>query len=525
MNEHISRPPFDENGYAAYEGQSKKKSITPLRWIIPAGLLLIVAVIVLIIRFRPKEPGAFCRAAIKDAVTDSFGGGDPLIKALGLDDVRKMLESRDFTVDTVVAVQSIEAEEGTDLYDLVGLIGMKPEDIPSGIGLGVTVESRKDQGFHAKLAVTLSSIRLVLLRFWGNDSQMTVGSQRLAKEGLTFSYRELFDTWYDNPGWSLVPEEDREETKDDIRDFLTKYKILSILSRFIDGNSPLEYIGTGYDEAMDKLLSRIRFSEAKNASGRRVQEKFHVGGEYILSYGYHAEIDAEEICKRIRSVAGFSADEFKPANGAETIEAMLYITRRGELISIAFETEIDYKGKSVPFSFVYEAGGDLDPQDHFTINVKLGLGEDPIAITIAKDTVKNPYGIRSRWDGALQLGESSYAIQILSDFDPKSDKLNVTAKTFWNGASVGGLEAEGDLKADEEYSLNFRKMKFWDTFSGATLNLTWKILVSPKEDSFTTEPPKTLLDVNHMSEEEWNAFYEEVKENLDSYLEYIGDLF
>ena len=525
MSEFSVRPPFDENGYAVYEGQSKRKKATPLRWIIPAGLLLIVAVIILIIRFRPKEPGAFCRAAIKDAVTDSFGGGDPLIKALGLDSVRKTLESKDFTIDTVLAIDSIEAEEDTDLYNLVGLVGMKPEDIPSGVGVGFTVESKKDEGFHAKVAVTLSSIRLVLLRLWGNESAMTLASPRLAKEGLTFSYRELFDTWYDNPGWSLVPEDSRESTKATIDGVLTQYKILSILSRFIDGNSPLKYFGEGYDKAMDTLLSKIRFSEAKNASGRRVQEKFHVGGEYILSYGYNAEIDTEEICKRVRSVAGLSADDFKPASGSEVVEAMMYITRRGELISLSLATEIDFRGTIVPLEFTYEASGDTDPQDRFTITARVGLPENPIELTVTKNTVKNPYGIRSRWDGELQLDGETYAIMIQSDYDPKSKELDVTAKTFWNGTSVGGMEAEGEVKPEEEYAMNFRKMKFWDTFSGSTLNLTWRFTVSPKEDDFTTSPPKQLLDLNRMSEEEWKAFYEEVKDNLDSYMDYIGDLF
>ncbi len=525
MNEHSVRPPFDENGYAVYEGQSKRKKATPLWWIIPAGLLLIVAVIVLVIRFRPKEPGAFCRAAIKDAVTDSFGGGDPLIKSLGLDAVRKTLESKDFTIDTVLAIDSIEADEDTDLYNLVGLVGMEPGDIPSGVGVGFTVESKKDEGFHAKVAVTLSSIRLVLLRLWGNESEMTLASPRLAKEGLTFSYRELFDTWYDNAGWSLLPEESRDGTRDSVEGVLTKYKILSILSRFIDGNSPLQYFGEGYDKAMDNLLAKIRFTEAKNASGRRVQEKFHVGGEYILSYGYHAEIDTEEICKRVRSVTGFSAEDFKPAEGSEVVEAMLYITRRGELISVSFATEIDFRGTIVPLTFSYEASGDTDPQDRFTITAEIGLPENPISLTVSKNTVKNAYGIRSRWDGSLALDGSEYAIQIQSDYDPKGKKLDVAAKTFWNGTSVGGMEAEGEVKPEEEYAMNFKKMKFWDTFSGSTLNLTWRFTVSPKEDDFTTSPPKQLLDVNRMSEEEWEAFYEEVKDNLDSYLEYIGDMF
>ncbi|MBO4280801.1 MAG: hypothetical protein J5872_03040 [Lachnospiraceae bacterium] len=525
MDGHISRPPFDENGYAAYEGKVKKKKSTPLRWIIPAGLLLIVAAIVLIIRFRPKEPGAFCRAAIKDAVTDSFGGGDPLMKALGLDSVRKRLESRDFLLDTVLAVESVTAAEGTDLYNLIGLLGMEPEDIPSGIGVGVTVESRKDQGFHAKLAAALSSIRIVLFRFWGDTETLTVSSPRLAEEGLTFAYTELFGNWYQNEGWNLLPEESRQQTKDKVRTVLERYKIIAILRQLISSDSPIQYLGKGYDKAMDELLAKIRFSEAKNASGRRVQKKFHIGGEHVLCYGYHAEIDTEEICKRVRAVTGLSKGDFKPAAGMETVEAMLYITRRGELISLSFSTELDFRGTVVPIEFSYDASGDADPQDHFTARVRIGIGNTPVTLMISKNTVKNAYGIRSRWDGSLTISEEEYAILIQSNYDTKAKRIEVTAKTFWDGVSVGGMEAEGTVSPKDEYEMNFRKMKFWDTFSGATLNLTWKFTVSEKKDSFSIKPPATLLDVNLMSGEQWKDFRDEVKENLETYLKYLNDLF
>ena len=524
MNEFRSRPPFDETGHAAYETTKKNVKRTPLRWIIPAGILCVVAVIILIVIYRPKDPEKFCRKAIKDAVSDSFGAGDPLIKELGLDAVRKTLESKDFTIDTVLAIQSAKAAEGSDLYKLTQMIGMTPEEIPESLGVGITVESKKDEGFHSKISLTLSSIRLVLLRLWGNDSEVTVSAPRLAKDSLRANYRELFDGWYDNAAWSLVPEESRQETKDDVKEFLDQYKIIAILSRFIDGNSPLVYIGQGYDEAMDNLLKKFTFSEAKNASGKRVQEKFHVGGEYILSYGYKAAIDAEEICKRIRSVTGLSAGDFKAAPGCETIEALLYITRRGELISLTIETEIVVKGKTVPLTCSYVASGEADPQDRFTLSFQTEIDGNPFAIKVSKDTVKNAYEVRSRWDGELKMNGSSYAINIQSSYDSSAKELTVSAKTFWDGVSVGTMEAKGNVKPQEDYSMDFRKMAFHDTFSGTDLNLSWKFTVSPKKDDFSTEPPVKAMDVNRMSEEDWEAFYEEMKTNLDEYMDYLDGL-
>lgn len=526
MQEFVPRPPFDENGFAVYEGQPKKKKSTPLQWIIPAGLLLIVAGVILWAVFRPREPEKFCRAALKDAITDSFAGGDPLIRELKLESMRKMLESKDFSLITVIAVQSLEAREGTGIHNLLDKVGMEPEDIPKGLGLSIGVESKKDQGFQARLGIALSSIQVTIIRLFGDSEYLTVTSPRLMKDGLGFSYRELLDTWYDNPGWGLVDEDSREETKNDIRDFLVKYRVEGLLSLFIDGNSPLTYFfGEGYDAAIDNLLGKIRFEEAKNASGRRVQQKFNVGGESVLCYGYNASFETEEICKRIRAVTGLKKEDFDVVEGEETIEAHLYITRRGELIYAEFSTELSILGRTVPVTLRYEASGTDDPQDHFTLTLSTIVGEQAVSAAISKNSSKNAYGVRSQWDGELMLGEDSYGITIQSSYSPKDEILEVTAKTFMDGSMVGGLEAEAKVTPDKEYEINFRNMKIWDTYSGTTANLTWKITVAPMEEGFSQQPPSVVHDVNRMTYEEWEAIYEEISDNLETYMDYLSGLF
>lgn len=524
MQEFVPRPPFDENGRAVYEGQLKKKHTTPLYWIIPAGLLVIVAVIVLIIAFRPKEPEPFCRAALKDAVTDSFGGGDPMMKALKLDTLQKMFESRNFSASTFVNIQSLEAPEGTGVYELIGKLGWEPEDVPRGIGLSVGVESKKDEGFQARIGIALSTLQITILRLFGNSERMTVTAPRLLDGGVGFSYRELLDGWYDNAGWNLLDEESRGETKESIRKFIEKYRIAGLVSLFVDGNSPLKYFGEGYDAAIDTLLSKIHFEEAKNASGRRVQEKFHVGGEYLLCYGYIGTFDAEEICKRIRAITGLKKEDFDVVPGSETIEAKLYITRRGELISAEFTTDLSVLGRVVPLTLQYEASGTDDPQDHFTLTLNTIVGEKAVAVAVTKNSAKNAYGVRSQWDGGLTIGENSYGITIQSNYTPDDEILTINAKTFMDGSMVGGLEAEAKVTPDDEYEMNFRKLKIWDTYTGTTFNLTWKFTVAPKQDSFSASEPAKVRDLIRMNEEEWNALYEEIKESVEQYLNYLSDL-
>lgn len=525
MQEFVPRPPFDENGCAVYEGQPKKKKSTPLQWIIPAGLLLIVAGVVLWVMFRPREPEKFCRDALKDAITDSFAGGDPLMKELKLDTMRKTFESKDFSLITVLAMQTLDAPEGTGVRNLLEDIDMEPEDIPKGLGLSVGVESKKGEGFQARLGVALSSIQVTIIRLFGDSEYLTLTSPRLVKDGIGFSYRELLDTWYDNPGWNLVDKESREDTKNIIRDFLDKYRVEGLLNLFIDGKSPLRYFGEGYDSAINNLLGKIRFEEAKNASGRRVQQKFNVGGEHVLCYGYNAGFEAEEICKRIRAVTGLKEEDFHVIEGSETIEAHLYITRRGELIFAEFSTDLSILNQTVPVTLRYEASGTDDPQDHFTLTLSTIVGEKAVSAVISKNSSRNPYGVRSQWDGEVKIGEASYGITIQSTYSPKEEVLEVTAKTFMDGSMVGGLEAEAKVTPETEYEMNFRKLKIWDTYSGTTFNLTWKISVAPLEGGFSQQPPTEIRDVNHMTVAEWDELYEEISDNLQTYMDYLSNLF
>lgn len=524
MQEFVPRPPFDENGRAVYEGQSKKKPLTPLHWIIPAGLLAVVAVVVLVIVFRPKKPEPFCRAALKDAISDSFADGDPMMKELKLQSIRETIESKNYSVNTVLAVQSIDAPERTATYNLLDRFGMKPEDVPKGIGISVGVESKKDEGFQARIGIAFSSLQLTVLKLFGNDDRMTVASSRLLDGGLGFSYRELLDGWYDNVGWNLVNEDKRQETRDGIRNVMDRFRIEGLLSLFIDGQSPLQYFGEGYDVAIDNLLNKIHFEEAKNASGRRVQEKFHVGGERLLCYGYIGRFDAEEICKRIRAVTGLSKADFDVVEGSETIEAHLYITRRGELIFAEFSTDLSVLGRVVPLTLKYEASGTDDPQDHFILTVSTIVADKAVSVKIEKNSAKSAYGVRSQWDGDLVIGDDTYGITIQSNYAPKDGKLEVVAKTFMDGSTVGGLEAEAQVRPDEEYEMNFRSMKVWDTFSGTTFRLTWRFTVAPKNDAFSSSEPARVRDVNRMTVQEWDELYEEIKENLNKYLQYLSDL-
>lgn len=68
-------------------------------------------------------------------------------------------------------------------------------------------------------------------------------------------------------------------------------------------------------------------------------------------------------------------------------------------------------------------------------------------------------------------------------------------------------------------------MKFWDTFSGEAVTIGWRLNVAPKEGELSERPPKKLLDVTVMSREEWDAFYKELKDNIDKYMKTLSGLF
>lgn len=522
--EHISRPPFDENGYAVYEGQSKKKKSTPLRWIIPAGLLAIVAIVVIILCCRPKDSNAFCRKALKDAVSDSVGSGEPMIQAIGLDTIREYLMGGNYAINTTLAVQSVEADEGTLLYGLLDDIGFKPEEIPKGVGVAFGVEALEGQGAYESVSLAISMIRIVLLRAWSNKESITLASQRLHEEGLLLNYKEIRDSWQNNPGWALVPEKYRETIRNKAQEIISKYKINSIFARLTEGTSPFSYFGTGYESAVNALLRKISFEEAKNASGQRLQEKIHVGKENLLCYGYQATVKTDEICKRLRSLTGLSEKNLHFADGEEEIEALMFLTRKGEMISLDFSTAIIVYGEKVPVTFSYQASGENDPQDHFTMTLDLQMKE-PVTFVFTKNTTENAYGIRSSLDASIDWKGVTYSASLQSNFKDGGDTVTIDANTYYNGGSIGGLQAVLQVTEDEqERNLNFTELKLWDTYTGTTVNLTWRIGVAVKEDEFSAKPPKVVHNVSEMSEEEWKEFYDKVKNNLEDYIDTLSGL-
>lgn len=523
MTDYISRPPFNEKGFAVYEGHKKKRQPTPLRWIIPAGVAVVVLLIVLL-AMRPKEAAPFCRKAVKNAITGSIGSGDPLLRAMGLGDMRETLESRNYDLDSVLSVRGIDAGEDTRLYSLLEEFGMKPEDVPAGVGLAIGLESGEDTGKYGKVSVAYSGIQLPVLKGWWNDHEMTLSSSRLSDAGLSFVYSELLDGWQDNTAWLLIEDEEkREEIRSKAQDIVNGYKIKRLISQFIDGRSPMEYFGKGFDAAMDALLSRISFEEAKNASGRPVQEKIYVGGEHLLCYGYHAELETEEICKRIRTVTGLAEANLHCVEDSQTTEAMLFITRRGELISLDFSLKLVVFGEEIPLSFSYKASGSRNPHDHFTIDMTAYVKEKPINLVVTKNTTKNAYSVRSVWSATVSTEDEEGSVTISSDYE--NGNLTVKAGTTLGGNSVGGLEAAAKVTNGEEFALDFRNMKFRDTFTGTSVDLSWKLSVKSREGEFSGKLPKLVHDVNRMNEEEWREFYDEVETNLDTYLGYLEDLF
>ena len=523
--EHISRPPFDENGYAVYEGQSKKKKSTPLRWIIPAGLLAIVVLVTVILCLRPKDPNEFCREALKDAVSDSFGSGDPMIHAIGLDSVREYMMGGNYSLGTTVAVQSIDAAENTALYKLIKKIGFEPKDIPKGVGVSLGLEALEGQGAYESVSLAISMIKLVLLRAWNNREAVTIASQRLHEDGLLLNYKELRDSWQNNPAWAFVPEKNRDKIINQVQEIIEKYKINSIFTRLTEGTSPFSYFGTGYASASKALFKKITFKEAKNASGQRLQEKIHVGKENLLCYGYQASIETDEICKRIRSLVGLSTQNLHYAEGSEEIEALMFLTRKGELISLEFSTELVVYGTNVPIHFFYQASGENDPQDHFTLTLEL-LMKEPVTIVFTKNTTVNAYGIRTTLEATADVKERRYSASLQAAFKDGGDIVTVDANTYIDGGSVGGLQATIQVSNEEkEWSVNFKDLKLWDTYTGTAVNLTWKITAAVKEDEFSAKPPKVVHNVSEMSFEEWKEFYDKAKSNLEDYIDTLTDLF
>ncbi len=524
----LTRPPFDENGYAMWEEgpilQAKKQ--TPRRWIVPAGLLVVAVVaVILVLVLRPKyTPEELCMHAIADAFFDTFGYEEPLAKELGLADAANMITDGRYNGELQLNYRSsdinlADSPAGKWLSDK-GL----PTDlgILSGFGMSADFSAWDDISF-GRLRLSYGGIKLSVLEGYASQGDVYLASPKLLSKVLKVDTERFPQEWENAALWSLLSEEQQTKGKESVSNLLARANDLKGQLADAEGVFCAAFDTTG--AFLDDILSCYTYEVALDEKGKELTKKFPVGSKKETCRGYIVRGDGQELGELLCRAFGLDVDSIV-IGGADDgqMEAMIYLTKDAELVFL--ETTISVKIGKLAYAFDIEiqCSGDDDPQNNAEMRIGVSGEGLEVIVTLKKNTKVSRETVNSRISGEMVVGAQeeaeSYGIVLVMEYSRMTGGLSITANTYWDEETVGAFETYGTwVWEDGGLALSLDKMIFRDTFNGEEMVLGLKVSLSPRTE--VLKLPENSVDVLSVSEEEARSLWEELYSNLKWYLNLV----
>ncbi len=522
----LSRPPFDENGYAMWEETEKpKKKKTPLWWMIPAGLLVIFAIVGIAVKLWNRHtPEELCRYAIADAYFGGFGYEDPLMRELRFAETVELLKSGRFGAEfSVNCKESSFSLVGTPLEEPLAEQGL-PADTSLLAGLGFAIDgSVWDGELAGRLRASYSVIRLTILEGACLQNTVYLSAPKLYGSVLSAKRDALANAWEQLPQWSLLPEKWRQTGTALIESgarLSTQVQKTweSVKQAFYASNDT-----TG--EFLNRVLSCFSYEKLTDEDGKQVTKKLAVGKKMTTCDGYRivgkAQASAEVLTSSFDERAAML--EFAGENDGD-IEAVLYLTEDAQLVLLETTLRVTVDGRAHTLALTWKCTGESDPQHVMEITAELTGGEMPYSVCLKKNTKETREEVFGRWTGELLLGESTYGIVCETTVDRLKQTVEFSGNTYWDERTIGEYTANATQRfEDEGVSVDFADIELRDTFSDETMRLAAELVLMPLTEA-PKRPAGTVLDAFSMDEETLAAMKAEVLKNVKWYKNLLGEL-
>ncbi len=532
-DQRMSRPPFDEHGYAMWDTQDtyiERRKKTPRWWLIPAGLLVIALIVGVVWILKPKKTTEeLCHEALADALRDMLGYEEPLANELRIADLVELVQSKQFTGETSIALEDANVNlEGTTLEDWLTDKGL-PLDLSMLSGIGIVADTAVNGSqSHSRLRLSYSGIRMTAAELFTDAEALYLTSPKLFDAVLRIEPDRVRDEWETSPLWGALSENQAKSFKN----LLAKGEDLFVaVGEELDGAK--EIFGAAFDtsgEFMDRLLSCYTYEKATDEEGNEITEKFPVGKRMASCKAYIIRGDAVALSDLLCRAFGVETGTVRVLGQTdEQPEATLYLTKAGELIRMEASCVLAIGERSYPFSIELQCSGEDDPQHNVVLRAAVGLETTDILLELKKNTKVNRTEIESRINGDLvittkETGETeSYGIVFLAEYDRLADTMDLTVNTYWDDRTVGALETRGTFSwEDGACEIRFPSIRFRDTFNGNEGVVSWDVSLAPYDEE-PELPKENVLDVFEMSQDEVAAWKEDLIKNLKWYLSVLSD--
>ena len=534
----LVRPPFDSDGNVVWtteEKPMKKKALQWWVWLIPVGLICVIGICVLIYRSANRRtPQELCRDALRDALEESVGYREPMMKVMRVEELAGYLRDMPTEVGLSLQLQNTNmtladlgigsAENTTKLSDY------------RGMGLTfLTVYDGKASSVDVRFAVSALSLSVIQARY--EKGELLIASPKLIKEVLSVPVADVSGQWKQAAAWTLLEEADREAAQKVIGlgvDYGSR--AIAILKSARD---TIVAAYPGGESQLDRIVDAISYEQLKDDKGKELTERIVVGSEKIPCYVFQIQVDeqtfydvADRLAAAIGKVAGgegsdgsAAAEAFHNAwkldpqpDGGNGVKVLAYVTKDGELAQITADVNGFVNGKTAHFTAKLRCMGSEDPQDKLFLTINGDVDGQLYELSAKKTTKADRSRVSSQFDISLMIpGRDTVGLTGTATYNISAGILEVTTNITRRGMSVATLELSADCTYKNSWSMKIRELTYRDRGSGNFLTLYGQFAVSPSRDG-VLNPEGEKINLLTMPEEKAKEIKQEAIDQVNWYM-------
>ncbi len=506
-----------------------KKALRWWVWLIPVGLICVIVTAIAIYRAaNHMTPEELCRFAVKDALSDTVGVTEPVLKAMNAPELMSILKSEQKSVSMYVRLDdtSMTAED----YGLESLLGDR--ELSDFSGAGVMLRGRfGKEGTAFDFRGAFSVLSLSLLSGYRSGSTILLTSPKLISEVISIDMSTISEQWKESELWKLLPD-NAETTGTELVETGLQWKTrLTPITRQIRG--VLAAFSDGTDGFADRLLDEMTYEQVTDADGKEKTERIVVGSEKTPCYVYRMTISEDRLYKLAESAAVARKGEdgraklrdlwkFSDGYPGET-DIFLYVTKAGQLAMLTTEISGTLGTKPVSFTLTVHCSGADNPQDKTELQFDVNYGDDLYALRIVKQSNNTRSYAKTRLDVTLSVNGTVYGLNGSVTYEKSDDTMQLEANLVDEGNTVGTMKFTADCSDKDGYSVKLRNWTFTNRFNGKDGTLYGEFKANTEDEE--PEPPKgTRYDPVTMTEQQARDIFEEGKSQAEWYLKTLGSL-
>lgn len=522
MSEWISRPPFDEKGYAGGVIPDNKKKRKIWRWLLPA--LICVAIVIGVLMYRQMHsPEVRCYVALSETFAHGLGYESPLFSEMDLRNLVKMVQTGKIQADWKVSLESsnIDLAE-TDLADYVDSGYLPNINLLAGMGIRSKLSVYGTEATSHNLYVSYGALAFPVSELYVSGDKVAFSVPELSNKVLSIAPSRLVNEWDKLPQWDWVDANWKENVQNAVD--AVKERIPEVKQNLSKGSNLFDTIYEPNGEFQKELLHSFSVEKISSKKENAVRH-LYVGGKKQVCQGYVMRAESKVLTEKVLQILGQPEDAFRlTGNNSDAVEMIIYITKGGELALLDFECVLWVGEKQYPVQIVAELTGKKYSVDDFVVTVSTGEEKSEI-FTIKRSLVRKGKKIEGNLQAKVTYDKFEWNGELEYDLDTAKHRMECEMSHAVNKNVWGTVSFEVTFASDsDQWKATVKKLKFTDPGNGNYVSVNTNLTIDPITQA-PSAPKGTELDVFNMTEDDLKKIKEEINDNIQSFVKLFDKLF